>query len=124
MGTDLRTEACRLKAAISLPTMIAQTLELKRSGRWFAGVCPFHAERTPSFYVYPDHYHCFGCGAHGDVFDWLARVCDLTFPEAVRRLALDDGRSLEVRSQAARHAQAPPGGVGGDHPVSRRACLA
>jgi hypothetical protein len=51
-----------------------------------AGLCPFHAERTPSFCVYNDHYHCFGCGAHGDVLDWIIQTQGMTFAEAVRSL--------------------------------------
>jgi putative DNA primase/helicase len=50
-------------------------------------LCPFHAERTPSFCVYEDHFHCFGCGACGDLIDWLMRTRQLTFGEAVRYLA-------------------------------------
>jgi DNA primase len=81
---DLSEAAGRLKAEIFLPAVIGRTLPLKRSGRFLAAPCPFHAERTPSFYVYPDHYHCFGCGAHGDVFDWLDLTAGLTFPDALR----------------------------------------
>jgi putative DNA primase/helicase len=59
---------------------------LKRNGRNMVGLCPFHNEKTPSFNVYSDHYHCFGCGAHGDVFTWLTRTRRMSFPEAVRYL--------------------------------------
>jgi hypothetical protein len=63
---------------------------LTRSGRVHVCLCPFHEERTPSFTVYPDHYYCFGCGRHGDVFAWLSADRQLTLPEAVRYLG---GRS-------------------------------
>lgn len=62
------------------------TVALARSGRTWRGLCPFHHERTPSFHVYLGRspgYHCFGCGAHGDIFDWLARTRGLDFPAAV-----------------------------------------
>jgi DNA primase len=83
---DLRAEAERLKAATRLVAVIGQTVRMKRQGRFWTAYCPFHAEKTPSFYVYPDHYHCFGCGAHGDIFDWLMQTLRLTFPEAVARV--------------------------------------
>ena len=83
---DLRAEAARLKAAIRLPDIIGRDLPLRREGRCWAACCPLHAERTPSFYVYPDHFHCFGCGAHGDVFDWLKRTRGTEFPAAVAAL--------------------------------------
>jgi hypothetical protein len=86
-AVDLAAEARRLKAEISLPSMIGRMLPLKRSGRFLAAPCPFHVERTPSFYVYSDHFHCFGCGAHGDLFDWLDLTAGLAFPEAVRLLS-------------------------------------
>src|SRR5579864_4591893 len=67
---DLGTQARAVKASFSLPELIGQTLPLRRSGRLWTACCPFHREKTPSFYVYADHYHCFGCGAHGDVVAW------------------------------------------------------
>jgi hypothetical protein len=79
-------EAKRLKATISLPIIIAATIHLKRNGKHWTAPCPFHAERTPSFYVYDDHYHCYGCGAHGDVFDWLEKHRGLSFPKAIEYL--------------------------------------
>lgn len=83
---DLRAEADRLKAAASIGNLIGETLPLKRTGRYLTALCPFHAEKTPSFCVYADHFHCFGCGAHGDVFAWLMQAHGITFPEAVRHL--------------------------------------
>lgn len=69
---------------------VGATVALARSGRTWRGLCPFHRERTPSFHVYLGRapgYHCFGCGAHGDVFDWLARTRGLDFLAAVDYLA-------------------------------------
>lgn len=83
---DLRAEADRLKAAVSIASVIGETLQLKRAGRSLTALCPFHAENTPSFHVYADHYHCFGCDAHGDVFTWLMQARGLMFLKAVEHL--------------------------------------
>lgn len=67
--------------------VIGAEVELKRSGRQWTGCCPLHAEKSPSFYVYPDgHFHCFGCGAHGTAIDFVMRLRGLDFPAAVRWL--------------------------------------
>ena len=72
-----------------LAEVVGQFVDLKRAGREFKALCPFHQEKTPSFYVVPDKgfYKCFGCGAAGDVFDFLMNQGGLSFPEAVRRMA-------------------------------------
>ncbi len=69
---------------------------LKVAGRSVKGLCPFHGERTPSFHVQPDKglYKCFGCGESGDVFGFLSKVENLTFTEAVERLASRAGITL------------------------------
>lgn len=84
---------------------------LKKSGRTYKGLCPFHSERTPSFHVNPERqtFHCFGCHAGGDVFGFLMQLHGLTFPEAVERLAGEARISLEKSSdggalQRKRHA--------------------
>jgi len=79
-------EVERLKSAVSVAAVISDTVPLQRNGKHLVGLCPFHDERTPSFNVYTDHYHCFGCGRHGDVIDWLVATRQMTFPEAVRHL--------------------------------------
>lgn len=62
--------------------------DLKRSGANYVGCCPFHNEKTPSFYVYPDgHFHCYGCGKHGNIITWVMEIENMTFPEACRHLA-------------------------------------
>jgi hypothetical protein len=81
-----RGEQLQLKATVSLAAIIAETMPLKREGKLWVAACPFHGERSPSFYVYPDCYHCFGCGAHGDVFEWLRTSRRMTFPAAVAYL--------------------------------------
>ena len=69
--------------------VISQYVHLKRSGRNFFGLCPFHNEKSPSFSVSPDKqiFHCFGCGAGGNVFTFLMKIEGITFVEAVQTLA-------------------------------------
>lgn len=60
---------------------------LRRSGLRLVGLCPFHKERTPSFFIFPDnHFHCYGCQAHGDVIDFVMRARGLNFIEAMKYL--------------------------------------
>ncbi len=70
---------------------------LKRRGRSFVGLCPFHKEKTPSFHVNPDrgHFHCFGCGEKGSVFDFVMKQEGAKFHEAVRSLAERVGIVIE-----------------------------
>jgi DNA primase len=76
---------------------------LKKRGRRFVGLCPFHKEKTPSFHVNPDTglYHCFGCKESGDVFGFLERVEGYTFVEAVRALAERAGIPIDEERGAA-----------------------
>jgi DNA primase len=78
-----------VKARTDIVEVVGERVPLKKAGRNFKGLCPFHDERTPSFIVFPDsqNYHCFGCGAGGDVFTFLMQQDNLTFPEALRTLA-------------------------------------
>lgn len=70
-----------------LTQLIGESVRLKPSGPRHTGCCPFHNERTPSFVVYPDgHYHCFGCGRHGNAISYAMEHEHLSFPEAVRWL--------------------------------------
>ena len=79
--------------------LVSQYVDLKTSGRNRMGLCPFHAEKTPSFSVNAERqfYHCFGCGAGGDVYSFLMHSEGLSFPDAVRRLAERAGIDLEER---------------------------
>lgn len=69
--------------------IISQYVVLKRSGRNFFGLCPFHKEKSPSFSVSPDKqiFHCFGCGAGGNVFHFLNKIENINFVESVKILA-------------------------------------
>ncbi|MDN3566928.1 DNA primase [Paeniroseomonas aquatica] len=83
-----------LRARTPLHGLIGRKTRLVRNGRQWKGCCPFHNEKTPSFYVYDDHFHCFGCGAHGDAISFVMQTEGAAFPEAVERLAGEAG--LEV----------------------------
>jgi len=78
-----------IKRRTDLAALIGEHVALKRSGRGFLGLCPFHQEKTPSFHVDPERgfFHCFGCNAGGNAFTFLMRVTGATFPEAARTLA-------------------------------------
>jgi DNA primase len=78
-----------IKHRIDIQALVSEHLSLKRSGRGFVGLCPFHEEKTPSFYVNPERgsFHCFGCNAGGNAFTFVMRMTGQTFPEVVRSLA-------------------------------------
>jgi DNA primase len=81
----------------SIESVAREYVELRKSGAQLVGLCPFHAERTPSFYVNPAKgaFFCHGCGAHGDVFDFTKRVLRCEFRQAVHYLAARAGFSRE-----------------------------
>ena len=90
MTGRIRDEAIRtVRERASLSEVVSDVIALRRRGRSAVGLCPFHAEKTPSFTVSEDRgfFHCFGCGEHGDVFGFVMKTQSLTFPEAVRRVA-------------------------------------
>lgn len=88
-----------LRARLTLSDIIGRKVRLTRAGREFKGCCPFHNEKTPSFTVNDDKqfYHCFGCGAHGDVIGFLMQHDNLSFIEAIEALAAEAG--LQVPQQ-------------------------
>jgi DNA primase len=79
----------RVKQQADIVRVIGEYVRLKKSGANFTGLCPFHQEKTPSFAVHPvkQIYHCFGCGAGGDVFKFVMEMEKSTFPEAIRTVA-------------------------------------
>jgi DNA primase len=92
-----------LRARTPLPGLIGRRVRLVRSGRNWKACCPFHTEKSPSFHVYDDHYHCFGCGAHGDAITFVMQTEGAAFMEAVERLAAEAG--LEVPKPSPREAE-------------------
>ncbi|MGH7262442.1 MAG: DNA primase [Candidatus Rokuibacteriota bacterium] len=93
-----------IRSRVDLVDLVGQFVNLKRAGENWKGLCPFHAEKTPSFMVHPKKgiFHCFGCGVGGDAFGFLMRQDRLAFPEAVRVLAQRAGVALpaERRTEA------------------------
>ena len=83
-----------LRSRTPLAPLIGRRVRIERSGRQWKACCPFHGEKTPSFHIYDDHYHCFGCGAHGDAITFVMQAEGASFAEAVERLAGEAG--LEV----------------------------
>ena len=94
-----------LKDRLDAVGLIGDSVELAPSGKSYKGKCPFHQEKTPSFHVYPvdQTYHCFGCGAHGSMIDFIMRQKGLSFPEAVKMLAELVGMPLPSDGQKARY---------------------
>ncbi|MFT4028094.1 MAG: DNA primase [Novosphingobium sp.] len=95
-----------LRARISLSGVIGRTTRLTKAGREFKACCPFHNEKSPSFTVNDEKgfYHCFGCGAHGDVIRWMTDQRGLGFMDAVKELAAEAG--MEVPAPDPRAARA------------------
>lgn len=88
-----------IKTRLDVVDVIGQKVTLKKAGQTFKGLCPFHGEKTPSFVVFPDkgNFHCFGCGANGDVFTFVMKTENLDFAEALRVLAARAGVELKPR---------------------------
>ncbi len=91
----------RVRDATDLLALVGQAVKLRKQGSAHVGLCPFHAERSPSFQVIPgrNFYHCFGCGKHGDAFAWLMEREGMTFPEALEQLARAAGIDLPERRE-------------------------
>lgn len=87
-----------LKETVDIVEIISDYLPLKKAGRRYKALCPFHQDKDPSFYVTPDrqNYRCFGCGASGDVISFLQEMDHLSFPEAIRALAQRAGVEIEL----------------------------
>jgi DNA primase len=92
-----------LRRRLTLSSLINKTVQLRRTGADWFGPCPFHDERTASFSVNDakGFFHCFGCGAHGDVFEWLRLTEKLTFVEAVERARQEVGLHQAERTRPA-----------------------
>ena len=90
-----------VRSRIDPVEVIGRRIELRKAGTTFSGVCPFHADRTPSFRVYPDskRFKCVGCGARGDVFEFLRRLDGKDFRTVVQELAAEAGIALPAQER-------------------------
>ncbi len=85
-----------IKSNSDIVDIISQYVVLKRSGRNFFGLCPFHKEQSPSFSVSPDKqiFHCFGCGVGGDAISFISKIENLSYRESIEHLAERAGITL------------------------------
>jgi len=115
----VRIETSDVKARVDLVALVASRgIELRKSGSQFVGLCPFHDERTPSFYVAPERgFYCHGCGAKGDAIEFLMRLDGLDFAQALEQLAGG------VHERPARRPAAPSAGASPEAPARNAAAL-
>lgn len=94
---DSRSAIDEVRGRLSILDVVSEYVSIKRAGKNLKGLCPFHAEKTPSFTVSEDYqsWHCFGCGEHGDVFSFIMKIENLTFAETLERLAKRAGVDLQ-----------------------------
>ncbi len=92
-----------LRARTPMAALVGRKVKLSRAGKSWKGCCPFHSEKSPSFHVYDDGYHCFGCGAHGDAISFVMNTSGASFIDAVESLAAEAG--LEVPKQSPQAAE-------------------
>ena len=92
--------AAEVKGKLSVVDVVGETVQLKKAGSTYKGLCPFHGEKTPSFTVTParDSWKCFGCGEGGDIFSFVMKRDGLSFPEALKVLATKAGVELDERT--------------------------
>jgi DNA primase len=100
---DLNTSvgvAAEIKQKLDLVELVGESVQLRKSGASFKGLCPFHGEKTPSFIVTParETWKCFGCGRGGDLFTFVMERDGIDFPEALRRLAGRAGVEISERT--------------------------
>src|SRR5580658_7447996 len=94
--------AQHLKSQVDIVGVVSDYVRLRRVGNRLTGLCPFHNEKTPSFSIYADHqfFKCFGCDAKGDVFNFVMMIEGVTFWEALKKLAEQNGIPLPKQSLA------------------------
>jgi DNA primase len=92
--------AAEVKSKLSVVDVVGETVQLKKAGTTYKGLCPFHGEKTPSFTVTPgrESWKCFGCGEGGDIFSFVMKRDSVSFPEALKVLAAKAGVELDERT--------------------------
>jgi DNA primase len=95
----VRDERDEIRARIDIVDLVGQKVLLKRAGKHWKGLCPFHDDRSPSFYVSPDigRYRCWSCGEAGDIFNWVMKSQNVDFGDALRLLAEKAGITLSSK---------------------------
>ncbi len=91
MSDDLKRSILQ---KVILPELIGEFVPLQKSSGNYRGCCPFHNEKTPSFYVYSDHFHCFGCRAHGDAIEFIRKQIGLGFIDTLKWLGQKTGTDV------------------------------
>jgi DNA primase len=92
--------AADVQSRLNIADVVGESVQLKKAGTTYKGLCPFHGEKTPSFTVTPvrDSWKCFGCGEGGDIFSFVMKRDGLSFPEALKSLAAKAGVELDERT--------------------------
>ncbi len=105
----------RIRTSVDIVDVVSEYVQLKKQGRNYFGLCPFHQEKSPSFSVSPDKqiYHCFGCGAGGNVFSFLMEIEGYHYIEAVKTMAGKSG--LELPADTVRDTDAGASAAGKQH---------
>src|SRR3989344_3423644 len=100
----MSTSVDQIKSRIDILTLVSSYMKLDKAGASWKGRCPFHNEKTPSFFVSPSRrsYYCFGCGASGDIFTFVEEFEGLDFKGALKILADKAGVVLEVYTKEAK----------------------
>jgi DNA primase len=88
----------KIKENLSIEDVLSSYINVKKAGKNYTALCPFHAEDTPSFYIFPETqtYHCFGCSAHGDVINFIKEYENLSFVDALKKAASLAGVKLDL----------------------------
>ncbi len=99
MGFISENTINKIKQRLSIIDVVSDYVRLKKSGRNYVGLCPFHIEKTPSFFVNEEKgvYHCFGCGASGNMFNFIMQIENVSFPESIKILAKKADIEIEYK---------------------------
>lgn len=96
---DFQNSAQEVKERLDIVETIEKYVHLRKMGKNWAGNCPFHSEKTPSFMVNPEiqRFKCYGCGKGGDIFNFIQEIEHIEFPEALEKLAKEAGVEIKKR---------------------------
>jgi len=98
---ELKSIIEEIKNKTSISEIISNYIKINKAGKNYSALCPFHAEDSPSFYIFPESntYHCFGCGAHGDLISFVQNYEHVDFIEALKKVSIYAGIPLELNSK-------------------------